>query len=125
MADVEQPTVKGQHRTTLDTMHWDVLRLYGEMLTALKIAASNHGGVADTSELWAVSGAYVRPDKIAMGDPVNRDARGGAMIGPTGVEGDPRRSSPALGKIFDDIKVKDGVDEIRTLLGRRDPARHN
>jgi creatinine amidohydrolase len=77
---------------------------------------SNHGGVADTSELWAISAAYVRPNKIAMGDPVNRDARGGAVIGPTGVEGDPRRSSPALGKIFDDIKVKDGVDEIRRLI---------
>jgi creatinine amidohydrolase len=77
---------------------------------------SNHGGVADTSELWAVSAAYVRPDKIAMGDPVNRDARGGAVIGPTGVEGDPRRASPALGRIFDDIKVKDGVDEIRRLI---------
>ncbi len=77
---------------------------------------SNHGGVADTSELWAVSAAYVRPDKIAMGDPVNRDARGAAVIGPTGVEGDPRRSSPALGKIFDDIKVKNGVDEIRRLI---------
>ena len=76
---------------------------------------SNHGGVADTSEIWTVSAAYVRPDKIAMGDPVNRDARG-AVIGPTGVEGDPRRSSPALGKIFDDIKVKDGVDEIRRLI---------
>jgi creatinine amidohydrolase/Fe(II)-dependent formamide hydrolase-like protein len=76
---------------------------------------SNHGGVADTSELWAVSAAYVRVDKIAMGDPVNRDARG-AVIGPTGVEGDPRRSSPALGKIFDDIKVKAGVDEIRRLI---------
>ncbi len=76
---------------------------------------SNHGGVADTSELWAISAAYVRPDKIAMGDPVKRDA-GAAVIGPTGVEGDPRRSSPALGKMFDDIKVRDGVDEIRRLI---------
>jgi creatinine amidohydrolase/Fe(II)-dependent formamide hydrolase-like protein len=76
---------------------------------------SNHGGVADTSEVWAISAAYVRPDKIAMGDPVTRGA-GGAVIGATGVEGDPRRSSPALGKMFDDIKVKDGVDEIRRLI---------
>jgi hypothetical protein len=72
--------------------------------------------VADTSELWAVSAAYVRPDKIAMGDPVRRES-GAAVIGPTGVEGDPRRSSPALGRIFDDIKVKNGVDEIRRLIG--------
>jgi creatinine amidohydrolase/Fe(II)-dependent formamide hydrolase-like protein len=76
---------------------------------------SNHGGVADTSELWAISAAYVRPNKIAMGDPVNR-AAGGAVIGPTGVEGDPRRSSPALGRTFDDIKIKNGVDEIRRLI---------
>ena len=76
---------------------------------------SNHGGVADTSEVWAIGAAYVRPDKIAMGDPVDRNARG-AVIGPTGVEGDPRRSSPALGRMFDDIKVKDGVAEIRRLI---------
>jgi creatinine amidohydrolase len=90
-------------------------------LKAHDFPPSNHGGVADTSEVWAVGAAYVRPDKIAMGDPVNRDSRG-AVIGPTGVEGDPRRSSPALGKIFDDIKVKDGVDEIRRLIAAA-PAR--
>jgi len=84
-------------------------------LNAHGFPPSNHGGVADTSELWAVSAAYVRPDKIAMGDPVSRGPNG-AVIGPTGVEGDPRRSSPALGKIFDDIKVKDGVDQIRRLI---------
>jgi creatinine amidohydrolase/Fe(II)-dependent formamide hydrolase-like protein len=84
-------------------------------LRAHDFPPSNHGGVADTSEVWAVGAAYVRPDRIAMGDPVNRDSRG-AVIGPTGVEGDPRRSSVALGKIFNDIKVKDGVDEIRLLI---------
>ena len=84
-------------------------------LKAHDFPPSNHGGVADTSEVWAVGTAYVRPDKIAMGDPVNRDA-GGAAMGPTGVQGDPRRSSVALGKIFNDIKVKDGVDEIRRLI---------
>jgi creatinine amidohydrolase/Fe(II)-dependent formamide hydrolase-like protein len=84
-------------------------------LNAHGFPPSNHGGVADTSELWAVSAAYVRPAKIAMGDPVKRDA-GGAVIGPTGVEGDPRRSSAALGKMFNDIKVKNGVAEIRRLI---------
>jgi len=82
---------------------------------------SNHGGGADTSELWAISAAYVRPDKIAIGDPVSRGPNG-AVIGPTGVEGDPRRSSPALGKIFDDIKVKHGVDEIRRLIAAGAPG---
>ncbi len=72
---------------------------------------SNHAGIADTSELWAVDTKYVRPDKIAMGDPINPTGE----IGPTGVQGDPRRSSAALGKMFDDIKVKNGVAEIRRL----------
>jgi creatinine amidohydrolase/Fe(II)-dependent formamide hydrolase-like protein len=60
---------------------------------------SNHGGVADTSELWAVSAAYVRPEKIALADPVNRGCPR-RRVSPTGVEGTPRRSSPAPGKIF-------------------------
>ena len=72
--------------------------------------ASNHGGIADTSEVWAAEARSVRPDKIAMGDPI------GTVMGPTGVQGDPRRSSVALGKMFNDIKVKDGVAEIRRLI---------
>lgn len=84
-------------------------------LNAHQFPPSNHGGVADTSETWAVGARYVRPDKIAMGDPVNRGPNG-TVIGPSGVEGDPRRSSPALGKMFDDIKVRDGVAEIRRLV---------
>lgn len=76
---------------------------------------SNHGGVADTSEVWATGPGHVRADKLAMGDPVNR-AGGDVHIGPSGIEGDPRRSSPALGRMFDDIKVKNGVAEIRKLI---------
>jgi creatinine amidohydrolase/Fe(II)-dependent formamide hydrolase-like protein len=71
---------------------------------------SNHGGIADTSELWAVDAKYIRPGKIAMGDPMPP-----AEIGPSGVQGDPRRSSAALGRMFNDIKVKNAVAEIRRL----------
>jgi creatinine amidohydrolase/Fe(II)-dependent formamide hydrolase-like protein len=88
-----------------------------QYLTTHGFPASNHGGVADTSELWAVGANYVRPNKIAMGDPVNRSG-GDAVIGPSGVEGDPRRSSLSLGKKFDDIKVKNGVEEIRRLVAQ-------
>jgi len=77
---------------------------------------SNHGGIADTSEVWAADARSVRPDKIAMGDPMTTSG-----IGPTGVQGDPRRSSVALGKMFDDIKVKDGVAEIRRLIASTRP----
>ncbi len=77
---------------------------------------SNHGGIADTSEVWAADPRSVRPDKIAMGDPIDR-TKSAAPIGPTGVQGDPRRSSAKLGRLFDDIKVRDGVAEIRRLIG--------
>lgn len=82
---------------------------------------SNHGGVADTSEAWAADAAAVRPDRIAMGDPVNRTPDGASVIGPTGVEGDPRPSSVALGRMFNDIKVRNGVAEIKALLARTPP----
>jgi creatinine amidohydrolase len=76
---------------------------------------SNHGGVADTSEVWATGPGHVRASELRMGDPIDRSGTD-VHIGPTGVEGDPRRSSPALGRMFDDIKVRDGVAQIRQLI---------
>src|SRR5713226_636357 len=86
-------------------------------------APSRHGGVADTSELWAVGEQYVRRDKIAMGDAVQRPYPPQLSLGPTGVEGDPRRSSLELGKMFMDWKVKNGVTEIRKLIQDAQPAK--
>src|SRR5947209_7041767 len=83
---------------------------------------SRHGGIADTSELWAVGAKYVRLDKIAMGDPLERPYPAGLSLGPIGVEGDPRKSSLALGKMFMDWKVKNGVAEIRKLIHDAQPA---
>lgn len=76
---------------------------------------SRHGGVADMSSLWAVDAKYVRPDKIAVGGPVP-PAGSPLALGTVGVEGDPRRSSPELGKMFLDWKVKNAVAEIRKLI---------
>jgi len=56
------------------------------------ILMGDHGSIADTSEVWAADPRSVRPDKIAMGDPIQRTAAG-AVIGPSRVEGDPRPSS--------------------------------
>ncbi|MDE3155991.1 MAG: creatininase family protein [Acidobacteriota bacterium] len=86
-----------------------------QYLEAHHFPPSNHGGVADTSELWATGPGHVRADKLAMGDPVNRTG-GDVHLGPSGIEGDPRRSSPALGRLFDQIKIRDGVAEIRKLV---------
>lgn len=79
---------------------------------------SNHAGIADTSELWAVDAKYIRPSKMAMGDPINASGE----IGPSGVQGDPRRSSAALGRTFNDIKVKNAVAEIRRLTQEERPS---
>jgi creatinine amidohydrolase/Fe(II)-dependent formamide hydrolase-like protein len=76
---------------------------------------SRHGGVADTSELWAVDARYVRPDKIVMGGPVP-PAGSPLALGTAGVEGDPRRSSRELGRMLMDWKVKNAVSEIRALI---------
>src|SRR5262249_55696306 len=40
---------------TLDTMHWDVLRLYNEMLATLRRCASDHGDLASLAvDCWGV-----------------------------------------------------------------------
>jgi len=84
-------------------------------LTEQGFPPSRHGGVADTSLLWAVNAEYVRPDKIAVGGAVP-PAESPLALGTMGLEGDPRRSSPELGKMFLDWKVKNAVGEIRKLI---------
>lgn len=87
-----------------------------EYLKANRYPASRHGGVSDTSLTWAVDPDYVRPDQIVVGAPVP-PAGSPLSLGTVGVEGDPRRSSPDLGEMFLDWKVRNGVAEIRKLVG--------
>lgn len=76
---------------------------------------SRHAGIADMSLTWAIDPDYVRPDKIVVGGPV--PPTGSPLsLGTVGVEGDPRRSSPKLGKMFLKWKVRDGAAEIRKLV---------
>ena len=69
-----------------------------------------HAGFDDTSELMALDAQHrwIRSDKLA--------ASTGARTAITGVDGDPTKSSPALGNIFLQYKVDDAVAEIRQLL---------
>jgi creatinine amidohydrolase/Fe(II)-dependent formamide hydrolase-like protein len=76
---------------------------------------SRHGGVSDTSQLWAVDAGYVRRDKMIVGTAVP-PAGSPLALGTAGFEGDPRKSSPELGKMFLDIKIRNGVAEIRRLI---------
>ena len=76
---------------------------------------SRHAGVADTSLLWAVDAKYVRPDRIVVGGPVP-PAGSPLALGGAGIEGDPRKASQELGRMFLDWKVKNAVAEIRKLI---------
>ena len=66
---------------------------------------STHAGIPDTSEMMYLGGdAWVRKDKIVGEQPEN------------GIRGDPRPSSPELGKRVFDMKVDYGAEEIQRLI---------
>src|SRR5437016_1351594 len=56
---------------TLDTLHWDVLRLYGEMLAALRrCAAEPYGGIDSVGvDTWGVDFALLGRDGTLLGNP--------------------------------------------------------
>src|SRR5438552_1322609 len=55
---------------TLETMHWDVLRLYGEMLTTLRRCAADHGEIASLGvDTWGVDFALLGRGGTLLGNP--------------------------------------------------------
>src|SRR2546425_6827670 len=55
---------------TLDTMHWDVLRLYGEMLAGLRVCATDRGGVDSVGiDTWGVDFALLGRGGALLGNP--------------------------------------------------------
>jgi creatinine amidohydrolase/Fe(II)-dependent formamide hydrolase-like protein len=72
-----------------------------------------HAGFDDTSELMALDAQHrwIRSDKLAPST--------GARTAITGVDGDPTKSSPALGDTFLQYKIDDAVAQIRQLLAAR------
>jgi creatinine amidohydrolase len=95
--------------------------LYNKEKAQAKAYAASHGlpttdvhaGFDDTSELMALDAPHrwIRSDKIA--------ASTGARTAVTGVDGDPTKSSPALGEIFLQYKIDDAVAQMRKLLAER------
>ncbi|MFL6590496.1 MAG: creatininase family protein [Chthoniobacterales bacterium] len=80
----------------------------------------SHGDVYDTSVLMYLGGdTYVRRDKLVAGDPLleprQKPDRERPLVD-NGVVGDPRPSTPEMGKVFFDVKVRNAVDQIRSLL---------
>jgi rhamnulokinase len=55
---------------TLDALHWDVLRLWGEMLDALRRAGSQHGDLASVGvDTWGVDFALLGRNGTLLGNP--------------------------------------------------------
>jgi rhamnulokinase len=55
---------------TLDTLHWDVLRLYSEMLNGMRLCASKYGGVDSLGvDTWGVDFALLGRDGGLLGNP--------------------------------------------------------
>lgn len=94
---------------------------FNAVLKQKGLPISTHGGIPDTSELMYLGGDdYVRKDKIVAGDPVPAPGQKRDPSVPlvnNGIQGDPRGSTPELGKLDIDIKVADGAAEIRRLIG--------
>src|SRR5262245_44934882 len=55
---------------TLDTLHWDLLRLYGEMVCGMQKAAAEHGSVASIGvDTWGVDFALLGRGGSLLGNP--------------------------------------------------------
>src|SRR5438552_4294855 len=55
---------------TLDTLHWDVLRLYAEMLETMRKCAAEHGNVDSLGvDTWGVDFALLGRDGTLLGNP--------------------------------------------------------
>ncbi|HYR34340.1 MAG TPA: creatininase family protein [Burkholderiales bacterium] len=77
-------------------------------LVKRNLPSGQHAGIEDTSELMYLDRQrqWIRRDKLAPGDAA------------AGVDGDPRRASPELGKLFLDMKVAAAVAQIRSFVGK-------
>src|SRR5437588_1840390 len=55
---------------TLDTLHWDVLHLYAEMLTTLRRCAADHGSIDSLGvDTWGVDFALLGRGNTLLGNP--------------------------------------------------------
>jgi len=74
--DGERLTLEVVHRfpnggvPTLDSLHWDVLGLWREMLTGLRKAHAEHGPLASVGvDTWGVDFAFLGKDGTLLGNP--------------------------------------------------------
>jgi creatinine amidohydrolase/Fe(II)-dependent formamide hydrolase-like protein len=95
-------------------------REFQEWLIANHLPPSSHGGIPDTSLMMYLGGdAWVRKDKMVAGDPLlppgtPRDPN--TPLVDNGIIGDPRPSTPEMGRRYFDMKTKNAVAQIQGLI---------
>ena len=93
---------------------------FQQWLIANHLPPSSHGGIPDTSLMMYLGGdAWVRKDKMVAGDPLlppgtPRDPN--TPLVDNGVIGDPRPSTPEMGKRYFDMKTKNAVAQIVAMI---------
>lgn len=93
---------------------------FQQWVIANHLPPSSHGGVPDTSLMMYLGGdAWVRKDKMVAGDPLlppgtPRDPN--TPLVDNGTIGDPRPSTPEMGKRYFDMKTKNAVAQIQALI---------
>jgi creatinine amidohydrolase len=91
-----------------------------QWVIANNLPPSTHGGIPDTSLMMYLGGdAWVRKDKMVAGDPVlppgtQRDPNAPRVN--NGINGDPRPSTPEIGKRNFEIRTKNAVAQIQALI---------
>ena len=77
-----------------------------------KIPGGGHAGVAETSQVMFLDGQkWIRKDKLT--------AAKGQPEPTTGINGDPSPATAEMGKMFLDLKVADGVEQIRKSIAEQ------
>jgi creatinine amidohydrolase len=93
---------------------------FQQWVIANHLPPSSHGGIPDTSLMMYLGGdAWVREDKMVAGDPLlppgaPRDAN--TPLVDNGIIGDPRPSTPEMGKRYFDMKTKNAVAQIHAMI---------
>jgi creatinine amidohydrolase/Fe(II)-dependent formamide hydrolase-like protein len=111
---------QGVHVFFCGDFHEKTQNDFAQWMIANHLPLSLHGGIPDTSLMMYLGGnAWIRKDKLVAGDPVLPP---GAQRDPNtprvnnGVTGDPRLSTPEIGKRYFEMQTKNAVAQIQALI---------
>jgi creatinine amidohydrolase len=93
---------------------------FRQWIIANHLPLSSHGGIPDTSLMMYLGGdAWVRKDKMVAGDPVpppGTSQNASTRRVNNGIVGDPRPSTPEIGKRYFELRTKNTVAQIQALI---------